>query len=320
MKEAPDRGPASLSDDVAPPGVIFGCPRGRLVQAFTGGAGGGPRSSGERPWDGPADTPESARCQGDSNALSSSEVIPGPATRKRRRGYRLDSGEAGDRRLDQARQRREVVPAFEHGGDAAARAAPSGVRARRNPPPSRASARADPRRARRSRRRRGRDPVRRRARPARRAPRMPRGTRRRPTPAASGTFSVVASLVPGPAGAGIERPLVQRDEEDRVVAAEDRLRAVAVVHVPVDDRDPLDPERRPARDAPRPRIRRTGRSPSRGRGARGGPGGRTSAKPPASTASIAQPAASSAASQDVGPAIVSPSSHGPRSSDATRST
>ena len=45
------------------------------------------------------------------------------------------------------------------------------------------------------------------------------------------------------AGAGIERPLVQRHREDRVVAAEDRVGAVAVVHVPVDDRDALESER-----------------------------------------------------------------------------
>jgi hypothetical protein len=37
---------------------------------------------------------------------------------------------------------------------------------------------------------------------------------------------------------------MQRDEEDGVVAAEDRLGAVAVVHVEVDDCDPLEPELR----------------------------------------------------------------------------
>ena len=37
---------------------------------------------------------------------------------------------------------------------------------------------------------------------------------------------------------------MERDEEHRVVAAEDRLRAVAVVHVVVDDRDPREPELR----------------------------------------------------------------------------
>ena len=46
-----------------------------------------------------------------------------------------------------------------------------------------------------------------------------------------------------PAAPRIERPLVQRDDEHRVVPAEDRLGAVAVMHVPVDDRHALDPER-----------------------------------------------------------------------------
>ncbi len=35
---------------------------------------------------------------------------------------------------------------------------------------------------------------------------------------------------------------MERDEEDAVVVPEDRLRAVAVMHVPVDDRDALEPE------------------------------------------------------------------------------
>ena len=50
-------------------------------------------------------------------------------------------------------------------------------------------------------------------------------------------------LVPGPPVNGIERPLVQGDEEHAVIVPEDRLRAVAVVDVPIDDRDPLDPQR-----------------------------------------------------------------------------
>ena len=49
---------------------------------------------------------------------------------------------------------------------------------------------------------------------------------------------------PRPARAGVERPLVERDEQDRVVAADDRLGAVSVMHVPVDDRDTLDAELR----------------------------------------------------------------------------
>ena len=57
------------------------------------------------------------------------------------------------------------------------------------------------------------------------------------------------ALLVRPAGPGIERPLVQRDEEDRRVVADDRLRPVPVVDVPVEDRDPPEPELglRPAR-------------------------------------------------------------------------
>ena len=43
-----------------------------------------------------------------------------------------------------------------------------------------------------------------------------------------------------PAGSGIEGPLVQRDEEHRVVRPEDLLRAVPVMNVVVDDRDSAD--------------------------------------------------------------------------------
>ncbi len=46
----------------------------------------------------------------------------------------------------------------------------------------------------------------------------------------------------GATGARIERPLVQRHAQHGVVAAKDRLGAVPVVDVPVDDRDPFDPE------------------------------------------------------------------------------
>jgi hypothetical protein len=42
-----------------------------------------------------------------------------------------------------------------------------------------------------------------------------------------------------PARSREERPLVQRDVEDARVVPEDGLRSVAVVDVPVDDRDPL---------------------------------------------------------------------------------
>ena len=45
-----------------------------------------------------------------------------------------------------------------------------------------------------------------------------RGTRSSPQPARSGTFTVVSACSSGPPRAGIERPLVQRHEEDAVVA------------------------------------------------------------------------------------------------------
>ena len=60
-------------------------------------------------------------------------------------------------------------------------------------------------------------------------------------------------LLVRPAGAGVERPLVQRDEEDGRVVPEDRLRPVPVMDVPVDDRDPSDAAARPARDGLRSR-------------------------------------------------------------------
>ena len=49
-------------------------------------------------------------------------------------------------------------------------------------------------------------------------------------------------LILRPTGAGIERPLVHRDEEHRRVRSKDVLGAVSVVDVPVDDRDPPDTE------------------------------------------------------------------------------
>ena len=72
-----------------------------------------------------------------------------------------------------------------------------------------------------------------------------------PEPAGSGTLT--RRLVPlvRPARARIERPLVDRHVEDGRVVAEDVLRAVAVVDVPVDDRHALEPElglRRARRD------------------------------------------------------------------------
>ena len=50
------------------------------------------------------------------------------------------------------------------------------------------------------------------------------------------------ALVGGSTGARVERPLVQRDEQDRRVVLDDVLSPVPVVHVPVDDRNALDPE------------------------------------------------------------------------------
>ena len=111
---------------------------------------------------------------------------------------------------------------------------------------------------------------------ARRPCRAPRGRRRRSRRPGSGKFTVVPAPapVPGlvePAGARIERPLVQRHVEDVGSALEDVLGAVAVVRVPVDDRAPARPGRR-ARPR-RPRRCSAGRSPSRARAPRGGRAG-----------------------------------------------
>ena len=114
-----------------------------------------------------------------------------------------------------------------------------------------------------------------------------------------------------------ERVLVQRDGEHARVLVEHRLRAVAVVHVPVDDRDAADAVHRLR--APRPRSTRwpAGRSPWRGPAPRGGPGGRSSVRagraaegqpPPPATA---PPAASSAACQESGAVYVSASMRAP---------
>ena len=64
-----------------------------------------------------------------------------------------------------------------------------------------------------------------------------------PEPAASGTLRVELVTRPRAAAAGVERPLVERDDEHRVVAAEDGVGAVPVMDVPVDDRHSLDAER-----------------------------------------------------------------------------
>ena len=112
-------------------------------------------------------------------------------------------------------------------------------------------------------------------------------------------MSVVSRLLVRPAGAGVERPLVQRDEEDGRVVPEDRLRPVPVVDVPVDDRDPPDARARPARDRAAIATLLKMQKPIAAVGSAWWPGGRTSAKPPCSAAEIATPAASSAASKVV---------------------
>ena len=61
-----------------------------------------------------------------------------------------------------------------------------------------------------------------------------------PAPALSGTLTMLPQPVSeGGTGARIERHLVGRAIEDRRIVPDDRLRAVAVVDVPVDDGDPL---------------------------------------------------------------------------------
>ena len=74
----------------------------------------------------------------------------------------------------------------------------------------------------------------------RRSRRTRAGTPRRPSRPTSGMFSGRLALLVRAAAARVERPLVKRDEEDGVVVPEDLLRSVAVVDVPVDDRDALD--------------------------------------------------------------------------------
>ena len=85
-------------------------------------------------------------------------------------------------------------------------------------------------------------------------------------PAGSGKFTVVPMTLAGAglgerAGAGVERPLVERHVHHARVAVEDVLRAVAVVGVVVDDEHPLAPVGQRARPR-RPRCS-GGRSPSR---------------------------------------------------------
>ncbi len=83
-----------------------------------------------------------------------------------------------------------------------------------------------------------------RAPPAAPGPRRPRASRRPPRHRRQRDVDDVADArlarVPG---AGIERHLVRRGEQHAGVLVEDVLRAVAVVHVEVDDRHPVEPQR-----------------------------------------------------------------------------
>ena len=131
-----------------------------------------------------------------------------------------------------------------------------------------------------------------------------------PDPAGSGMLSVVSSCSSGPPVPGIERPLVQRDEEDRVGRPGRSPACRCRGGRPSRRSRRARARARPARSARRPRRCRRGRSPSRGPASAWWPGGRTSAKPPRSTASIAAPAASSAASVASSPCRACPrSSH-----------
>ena len=116
-----------------------------------------------------------------------------------------------------------------------------------------------------------------------------------------------ADLV-GAAGAGVERPLVQADEQHARIVVEDGLRAVAVVRVVVEDQHPLaarGERRRHHRD-----VRDRCRSPSTRRSSRGDPedARRRTLRPPsprssAATAVSPAPAASVAASHEPGTRI-----------------
>ena len=107
-----------------------------------------------------------------------------------------------------------------------------------------------------------------------------RGTRRRPCPQRSGMLTSRLALLVRAARAGIERPLVQRDEEDRVVVPDDRPACRCRGGRPSRRSPRARARARPAPSARRPRRCRRGRSPSRGRARAWWPGGRTSAKPP----------------------------------------
>ena len=100
-----------------------------------------------------------------------------------------------------------------------------------------------------------------------------------PPPGGSGMLRFVPRPAPSPTTSTRPRPgrvvlvLVQRDREHARIGEEDRLGAVAVVDVPVDDRDAADAAHLPGRGGSRCRCSRRCRSPSRGRARRGGRAG-----------------------------------------------
>ena len=88
----------------------------------------------------------------------------------------------------------------------------------------------------------------------------------------------LADDVDAPAARRVVLVLVQRDREHVRVAQEDRLGAVAVVDVPVDDRDAPDAAHLPARGGSRsPMFEKTQKPIDVARGSAWWPGGRTSA-------------------------------------------
>ena len=202
-------------------------------------------------------------------------------------------------RLDEVGQRLEVVAALEHGGVRGASAAQRRASSRKPSAVTAISASGSSACASKPAETSTSSGL---ERPHRRlddARRTPSRTPRRPSPAGSGTLTTPSAFAPGPPVPGPERPLVQRDEENASVVAEERLGAVPVVDVEVDDRDPLEPElglRVPGRDRDvaedaeahrrRPRAR-GGRAAGRARSLRPRPPGsrtrRRAARPPTSS-------------------------------------
>ena len=209
---------------------------------------------------------------GTSQPTGSPAKLGGPA------GQRLEDREVGGGEVAQR------VAALEEGDEApaAALAPPARRRARSTPgsrarsPPSARAGRWPPRPGPpRSAAGRGR----RRGSPARPRARRPARSPRRRCPAGSGTLTIASPGVSTCAGVvRIQPVLVQRDRQHGRVVAEDRLGAVAVMDVPVEDRDARRAagELRPARRH-RGRVE-AGRSPSAGpprRGARAAARART---------------------------------------------